>query len=400
MSHLFLNNPTCKSIDQKRMMLKLCILNGNYNIADFSKELNTSIPTTTKLITEMINEGFLEDKGKSDTNGGRRPSIYGLNSDAGYFVGIEVSAKDLSIAIMDFKGTIINIEEKIPFALESTIESLVEFCELIKNKITALNIPLEKISAYGISLTGRVDSKTGYCFSYFIGEDKPIKDNLEELLDAPVFVDNDSRTMTYGEYMCGICHEEKDILFINISMGLGMGMILGGKLNYGSCGYSGEIGHFPLLNNEKICKCGKIGCLETGASGIALHDILIDKLSNGRVSVLSDRFNEGKEISVQDILNAIDEEDILAIECMEEVGRTLGKATAGLINLLNPELVVIGGKLSEAGDYLMIPLQGAINKYTLTLVNKGTQLKVSKLGTQAGPIGACMLSRSKLLGFL
>ena len=206
--------------------------------------------------------------------------------------------------------------------------------------------------------------------------------------------------MTYGEYICGGANKEKHFLFINVSWGLGMGMIIDGKLSYGKSGFSGEIGHFPLLDNGIICQCGKIGCLETGASGSAVHRIFLDKLKAGKVSVLSEKFTKGQEITLDDILDALAEEDVLAIESIEEIGSTLGRAIAGLINIFNPELVIIGGRLSVAEEYLMLPIRSAIHKHSLNIVSRDTVVKFSKLGKKAGAYGACMLSRSHLLNLL
>ena len=203
--------------------------------------------------------------------------------------------------------------------------------------------------------------------------------------------------MTYGEYICGVAKEEKEMLFINISWGLGMGMVIDGKLSYGKSGFSGEIGHFPLLDNNQICHCGKIGCLETGASGSAAHRLLTNKLNEGRSSALANKYPNIADITLDDIINAANDEDVLAIEVIEEVGTTLGRAIAGLINIFNPELVVIGGKVASVKDYLMLPIKSAIQKHSLNMINKDTKIKLSKLGDKGGPLGACMLSRSKLL---
>lgn len=396
----FLNNIDGKNSAIKQKILGLCITEGDYSIADLSKELNSSIPTITKLVGELINEGYLEDMGKQGTNGGRRPSIYGLNPSAGYFVGVDIRRDDLSIAATNFKGQTILSQVDTDYTLEATEESFRGLCELILNYLKSAKIDTEKVNAYGINLTGRVNNNTGYSFSYFIGEDRPLSSVLEEHLGAPVFVENDSRAMTYGEYICGVANNEKDMLFLNVSWGLGMGMIIDGKLSYGKSGFSGEIGHFPLLDNDRMCQCGKIGCLETGASGLALHRNFIEKLKEGRTSLLSEKYNAGVEITLDDIIDAVLEEDVLAIETVEEVGFILGRAIAGLINIFNPELVVIGGKLAAAKDYLMIPIKGSINKHSLNIVNKDTTIKFSKLGKKAGPLGACMLSRSKLLGLM
>ena len=111
------------------------------------------------------------------------------------------------------------------------------------------------------------------------------------------------------------------------------------------------------------------------------------------------KFNKGEEITLKDILDAVLKEDVLAIEILESVGHTLGKAIAGLINMFNPEMIVIGGLLSVAGESLMLPVRTAVNKYSLMLVYKDTQIKLSTLGERAGVIGACLLARSKALGF-
>jgi len=131
--------------------------------------------------------------------------------------------------------------------------------------------------------------------------------------------------------MSGVGDNVKTMLYVNASWGLGLGMVIDGKLFYGKSGFSGEYGHFPMFDNEVICRCGKRGCLETGASGSAVHRIFLERLGEGRISMLSDRFKNGEEITLEDILAAVLKEDVLAIEIMESVGHTLGKALAGLI---------------------------------------------------------------------
>ncbi len=386
-----------KNANLKKQIIALCVNDGDYSIAELSKELNTSIPTITKLVSELIEEGFLADMGKIGTNGGRRPCIYGLNPSAGYFVGVEVKHKTVTIAITNFKGQLINYYEDLPIKLKVTEDSFKTLCAYLKDLVKKEGFEEDKILAYGFNLGGRVNNETGYCFTYFFGEDRPIAAFLEEQMGTKVFVENDSRAMTYGEYICGVANNEENMLFINVTWGLGMGMIIEGKLSYGNSGYSGEIGHFPLMDNGQICHCGKIGCLETEASGSAIHRKFIERLKEGKASILSDKFAAGKEIELNDILNAVNEEDVLAIEVIEEVGAVLGRALAGLINIFNPELVVIGGTVSKVKEYLLFPIKSAIQKHSLNLVNKDTVIKFSKLGAKAGAIGSCLLSRSKLL---
>ena len=389
-----------KNSSLKQRIIGLCINDGDYSLADLSKELDTSIPTTTKLVGELVDDGLLVEIGKLGTNGGRRPSKFGLNPSAGYFVGVDIRRKFIDLAVTDFKGSLIDYHDKVEFSVQNSEESFRELCKTIKKELVETGIDPDKVLAYGFNLTGRVNNETGYCFSYFIGEDKPIASVLEAELGKPVYVDNDSRAMTYGEYICGTANGIRNMLYLNVAWGLGMGMIVDGKLSYGKSGFSGEIGHFPLLNNNCICHCGKMGCLETGASGSAVYRVFMEKLKEGRTSTLSDKFQNGEKIHMEEILSAVNEEDVLAIEVIEEIGTTLGRAIAGLINLFNPELIIIGGIISETKEYLLLPIKSAVQKHSLNIINSDTSIKISKLGKKAGTIGSCMLSRSKLLGLI
>lgn len=206
--------------------------------------------------------------------------------------------------------------------------------------------------------------------------------------------------MTFGEYMQGAVHGEKDILFVNVSWGLGLGIMINGEVYYGHSGFSGEFGHFSFFENEVLCHCGKKGCLETGASGSALARMIQERYKEGSNTCLAAKIDAGEEITMNDLIEAIHKEDMLTIELLEEVGVNLGKGIAGLINIFNPELVIIGGPLAETGEYLLLPVKSAVKKYSLNMVSRDTQIKLTKLGNTAGVLGACLLSRSKLLGML
>ena len=397
MTH-FSGNIDGKNADIKKQILGLCIAD-DWSIAELSKELSCSIPTITKLVGELIEESFLEDMGKQGTSGGRRPSIFGLNPRAGYLAGVDVGRKSISLIITNFKGNIVDFYENIPFELANTAESFHALCDLVKEQIRHSGIEMSEVVTCGFNLSGRVNSGSGYSFTYMVGEYMPLTEVLSTGMGIHVTIENDSRAMTYGEFVTG-CSNEKNIIFFNVSWGLGMGMIVDGRLYYGKSGFSGEIGHFPILNNDVLCKCGKLGCLETGASASAVQRIIGEKLASGRSSLLSPKYEKGEEITVDDIVEAALAEDVLVIEVIEEIGSTLGKAIAGIINIFNPELVVIGGRLAATRDYLLLPIKGAINKHSLNMVSKDTTVRLSKLGSKAGALGACLLSRSKLLGLI
>ena len=150
-----------KNTQLKKTILRLCIEHNTYSIADFSKELATSVPTVTKLLSEMIEEGLLQDEGKIDTKGGRRPSTFGLNPNAGYFVGVDVSRQHFHIAICDFKGQLVYFIQDIPFVLEANADSFKKICGKIKEEIANKNIEWEDVLGVGVSLSGRVNPEKG-----------------------------------------------------------------------------------------------------------------------------------------------------------------------------------------------------------------------------------------------
>jgi predicted NBD/HSP70 family sugar kinase len=200
--------------------------------------------------------------------------------------------------------------------------------------------------------------------------------------------------------MQGVVKNEKNVLYVNCSWGLGLGIIINGQLYYGKSGFSGEFGHIPVFDNDVICHCGKKGCLETQASGSYIYRKFLEKMNEGYSTMLTEKRDKNLPITQEDILASALQEDMLAIELIEEVGQNLGKHIASLINLFNPELVIIGGVLSMTGDYLLLPVRSAIKKYSLNLVSNDTAIKSGSLGDNAGVIGACMLSRSKMLGII
>ena len=382
---------------EKKTILALCEKGETFSLADLARELGTSIPKITRIVGEMEQAGVLSDWGKQESAAGRRPSLYGLNPGAGVFVGVEVGQKEIALAVTDFTGRIIQFQDGIAYTLTGTEESVLGLCACVKKQLRKYHLDPVPVRGVGVNLTGRVNHRTGYSYSYYISEEKPIRDILEEGFGWPVFIENDSRGMAFGEYMSGIAGDARTVLFLNVGWGLGMGMVLDGKLFAGKSGFSGEIGHFPLLDNHQICRCGKVGCLETGASGLALHRLIGEQLAKGHPSILSAAYAGGREITLNDILDAVEKEDVTAIECVEQVGSTLGRAVAGLINLFNPDVVVIGGRLCVTEQYLMPPLLGAVNRLSLNLVSNDTVIKVSRLGNKAGAVGASLLAKHRLL---
>lgn len=386
-----------KNVMTQKRIITYYMHNHSSTIPDLAKEIDLSIPTVTKFITEMCDAGYLVSYGKQESTEGRPPNLYGLNPDSGYLVGVDIKSYCINIGLMNFTGDMIDLQMEIECHLENTPEGLEELCRHIRNFIDQTPVDKTKILQIGVNISGRVNPEEGYSFSTFNFEERPLADILSEKLNYPVSIDNDTRAMAYGELMKGVVKGEKNIVYINLSWGLGSAFVIDGKICSGRSGFSGEFGHFNVFDNEIICRCGKKGCLQTEVSGEALHRVLCERVRAGQSSILSERILSGKTpLMLDEIIAATNKEDVLCIELVEEIGRKLGRYLAGLINLMNPELVVIGGTLALTGDYVLQPVKSAVRKYSLNLVSRDSAIVLSKLQDKAGVVGACMLSRCKL----
>ena len=389
-----------KTVNLKKALVKMLTINGENTIPNLSKETGYSIPKVTKLIGELLDEGIVHDFGKIGTAGGRRPSIYGINPNAFYFLGVEAKSAAVNIGLQSADGKNVKISEDVAYSLENNRESLDQLCDIINQFIDRSKVQRRTIVGACICLGGRINSYEGFSYSFFYFDEKPLASVIESKIGVKTYIENDSRAMTFGEYNAGVVQSEQEVLMINLSWGLGMGIVCNGRLYYGKSGYSGELGHSPIFDNDIICQCGKKGCLETEVSGQALERKIKEKLRAGASSALT-KLYDIEDITVDSIIQAVNEhEDVLAIEVIEDMGEKLGRYLAMLINIFNPELVIIGGTLVSVSNYIQLPIQTAIKRHSLNLVNKDVKFKTSKLGANAGVVGACHIVRGKFFDLI
>ncbi|MEO6704546.1 MAG: ROK family transcriptional regulator [Ginsengibacter sp.] len=382
---------------RKREVINLLDTQEESSIPEISLSLNISIPTATSIVMELLDDGIIEDCGKIHSIAGRPASRFCLLSEACYFLGMDVRDNYINIGLLDFKKNLTLTDQEIPFTLENTSKSLDRLIEILQTFLNKKEVAEKSILSICVILTGRINSDRGYSFSYFHFSEEPLAHYIENKVGIKVFLENDSRAMAYGEFHKGVVKNEKNVLFVNIDYGLGLGILIDGKLYYGKSGFSGEFGHIPLFDNEIICHCGKKGCLETEASGRALLRMFNKKIQNGSVSNIVQESTEINNLTINDIIEATKQEDVLAIELISKIGYNLGRGIAVLINLFNPELIIIGGSLSATGDYLYLTTKIGLNKYSLSLANSDSKLCISALKDKAGVLGAALIARNRLL---
>ena len=321
-----------------------------------------------------------------------------------FLLGFDVGGTKCAAVLGERSGDELAVVDKSVFATAEYPEPekcIRRFAEAMRELVDRHRVV--KYSGLGISCGGPLDAERGVVLSppNLPGWDEvPVAEMLSREFGCPARLCNDADACAVAEWRFGAGRGCRNMIFLTFGTGLGAGLILDGKLYYGKSGFSGEIGHFPFLDNDKICRCGKKGCLETGASGTALYHMIKEQLQQGRTSLLSKKFKAGEKIVLDDILKAVEEEDVLSIEGIGKVGDTLGRAIAGLINIFNPGQVIIGGRLIVGGDYLMLPIRTAVHRYSLNRVSSDTEIFFSTLGRKAAGVGDCLIARARLLGLM
>ena len=396
----YIKNINKKSSTQGRILEKF-VSQGAFTIPEMSKAVGVSLPTTTCAINELMKAGLVREAGKKDNSAGRIPMVYDLMPTAGYFVGVNPEMDCLALAASDFCGNLITKKVTVPYIYENTPENLERVAEIINEFIAMLPFAKEQILQICVNVAERVNPFEGNAYNMFTFLEDSLASRLTKLVQIPVCIENDTRSMTFAEFIKGRSKGLKNVIFANVCWGLAIGIIVDGKPYYGKSGYSGEFGHMTAYNNNIICHCGKIGCIETEVSGRALKRKLTEKILNGKTSILSDKvLNKKEELTMQDLLDAIAKEDVLSLATLQTIADELGKQLAGVINIFNPEMLVIGGEMSVTGDYLTLPVRMGIKKFSLNIMNEDSQIVTSSLKGLAGITGACLMARYRLLNKL
>lgn len=245
----------------------------------------------------------------------------------------------------------------------------------------------------GIAIAGLVTQDTGVLLTspnLLRWYNTPVKSIFEKELKLPVFVGNDATLAALGEYKFGAgigCH---DLIYITVSTGIGGGVIAGGKLLLGSRGFAAEVGHMTIDLNGPRCNCGNIGCLETLASGTAIARMAVERLSKGEKSAISELVaGDMSKISAEVVEKAAKKGDALALDIMNTAGTNLGVGVVNLIHIFNPELIIIGGGVSKAGDLIFEPVRRMVAQRVMRDIS--VRITAPVLGENPGLLGAVAL---------
>jgi len=361
-------------------------------------EVGISLPTVNALLTSLLKSGQVIKQGQGESQGGRKPDLYGLATDSFYILSLDVSKYKIRAAIYNSAHEAVTDIASINITLnneEATLHAIMDFIEKI---IAQSGLASKSIIAAGISMPGLIDSEKGVNYTYLNFGEKALKERLEERLNIKVFIENDARAMTLAEFKFGQNQNYKNVLGVFVGWGIGMGIIIDGKLYRGGAGFAGELGHSPLFESRGItCSCGKTGCLEAVASGTAIVRMAEEAIKLDGNSILSRIVSNGKEaVEPSHVVEAALAGDQRAITIISNAGMDLGRGISILIQLLNPDLIIIGGMVAEANQYLITPIQQALNLYSMAKSREKSELALYKLGKNVGLLGGVAIVVEKI----
>lgn len=317
-----------------------------------------------------------------------------------YIIGIDLGGTNIKSAIFNTNFERV-IERSDPTeAAKGPAHVLNRIKEIVQEMMSLEGIEQTSIKCMGMGIPGLLDPDEGLSIfspNFPEWENIHVVNQMKSHFDFPVFIDNDVRVNLYGEWFFGAGVGYKNLVLITLGTGLGSGIVNDGKVIYGTTSSAGEIGHMNMYREGRPCRCGSSGCLGRYVSAIGMVRTFTDKLEDGRSSIVLQWVGDDwTAITALMISEAYDLGDSLSIEVMHETGEILGFGLSSVMNLLNPEVIIVGGGMSAAGERLLNSVRNTIGNHALKLSSQACKIEQAKLGGQAGMIGAAAYANSKL----
>lgn len=317
-----------------------------------------------------------------------------------WLMGVDLGGTTTKLALINLYGEIIHKWEISTDISEKGKFITINIAKAIDAKLVELNEPKSKIVGIGMGAPGPVKFVNGSIYEAVnLGwKDYPLKDLLEVETSLPAVIDNDANMAALGEMWKGAGNGAKDLVCVTLGTGVGGGIIHNGQIVHGTSGAAGEIGHITVVTDgDAPCNCGKTGCLETVASATGIVRMALEALNTAdEQSMLQQKVEEGNAVTSKLLFQCAAAGDPLSKAVVNKVGNYLGLALSHVGNVMNPDKIVIGGGVSQAGDILLDPVRSAFGKYAFKRVSKSTKISLTTLGNDAGVIGAAFTIKSQL----
>ena len=372
---------------------------GGISRADLARNLALTRSAMSSIVNDLIGAGIIREAEDGPTTGGRRPILLELNPQRGKFIGIDIGATHVDYLVTDFACQVLYEMEK-PFDITVSPDlGLAQIDGYLREMLAELSLDFSDVLEIGVGIPGPVVAERGLVISppLMPGWDNyPIRAHLEEIWKLPVSLNNDAELGALGEWAYGAGRGERHLAYIKVGSGVGAGLLLDGKIFRGATGSAGEIVHTTIRENGPLCTCGNHGCLETLAGGKAIARQAIEAVQAGRRTVMAS-IEPVNRITARDVAEAARRGDLVAQQIMKDAGMYLGIAIASLVNLFNPNMVVVGGGIAQMGDLLLQPIRQVVQQRSLRSSAQAVRINTAVLGRRSSSMGAVVQAQNTFL---
>jgi glucokinase-like ROK family protein len=368
--------------------------------AELAARTGLNRSTVSIIVNSLIEEGFVQETDLQSPKIGRPGMLLVLNPKGGFAVGVEIGVDFISVILTDFVANVLWRQRLISDPAEDQIRILDRASELTQAAIDAGIEQGLRPLGIGVGVPGLVDIRQGkLAFAPNLQwTNVPLRLMWSQRFDLPIFVENEANAAALGEYYFGVARGVDSFIYLSTGIGLGGGVLIDGKLFRGSSGYAGEVGHMTVDPDGELCGCGKRGCWETKVGPRAVLRRVRKVLSDGIQSVICDLAGGDLNCVTFDIVvQAAKVGDSVALEALQDVGKYLGIGIGNLVNIFNPELIVLGGALSLANEFLLPVIRGTVCESALRPPCENIHFEASAHGADACVMGAVALVLDDIL---
>lgn len=363
---------------------------GGISRVEIARRMALSRAAVTTIVNDLLASQIIREAESIIVRNGRPPIVLEINPMFGQVVGCDFGASHLRVLITDLSARILD-EIEIELDIQRGPEDcLAEADRLLRERLTSVGLDLDNILAAGVGVPGPVVTEAGMVLSppLMPGWDQyPIRAALEKRWGFAVSLNNDAELGALGEWAAGAGRGEANLAYIKVGTGIGAGLLLDGRIYRGVSGSAGEIGHLTIDENGPFCTCGNQGCLEAIAGGRAIALQAQEAVRKGKRTQLT-AIQPVESISAREVASAARRGDLLAQQILTKAGTHIGIAIAGLINLFNPGMIVIGGGVAQTGDLLLEPMRQAVRTRSLPASTRVVRITTAILGRRSSAMGA------------
>ncbi|MGC8855473.1 MAG: ROK family protein [Anaerolineae bacterium] len=388
-----------KSINKHAALDLIRFSPGGITRVDLARQMNLTRAAVSAIVNDLLDCGVIQESTNRLSGTGRPPIVLEINPQRAYVAGVDMGATHLTMMIANSAAHILE-EKEIPFDISQGPQVCLEQADaLLRELLEKAQLRLNDILAIGVGVPGPIVAEAGMVLSPPImpGWDRfPIRTALEERWGCGIALNNDAELGAVGEWAYGAGRSVRNLAYIKVGTGVGAGLLLDGRIYRGATGSAGEIGHITIDENGRLCNCGNRGCLETVAGGIGIAQIAREAVQSKKATQLA-KIAPLEHLTAQDVATAARRGDLIAQQILAQAGTYLGIAIAGLVNLINPEMVVVGGGVAQIGDLLLEQIRLAVKRRSLPAAAQKVQITTALLGRRSIGIGAIVQALSSAL---